>query len=153
MRSRLIGTSAGVRLVLDTNVVLSALLWHGTPHDLISAVVQQEGVVLFSSQHLIRELAGVPRRRKFSEILEVGNTTPEEVLHLYTGFARVVKTNPLSEPVAPDPDDDAVLACALAAKADLIVSGYNDLLVLKNYGSIPIVTVAEALQHVLASNV
>jgi predicted nucleic acid-binding protein len=44
-----------------------------------------------------------------------------------------------------DPDDDHVLACALAAQADLIVSGDAHLLNLKNYQSIPIVAAAEAL--------
>lgn len=140
-----------MRLVLDTNVVLSALLWHGTPHDLISAAVRKEDTTLFSSRDLVRELAGVLQRRKFSEILKVSNTSTEEVLRLYTGFARVVKAKPLSEPVSRDPDDDAVLACALAANADLIVSGDKDLLALEKYNAIPIVRAAQALESLTAT--
>jgi predicted nucleic acid-binding protein len=48
--------------------------------------------------------------------------------------------------VADDSDDDEVLACALAAQADLIISGDRHLLTLKGYQSIPIVSAAEALR-------
>ena len=47
--------------------------------------------------------------------------------------------------VSRDADDDAVLACALAARADLVVSGDADLLVLDSFRGIGIVTVAQAL--------
>ncbi len=55
---------------------------------------------------------------------------------------------PLAEPVCRDPDDDAVLALAIAASADLIVSGDRDLLNLKSFQGIAIVTPAEALRRV-----
>ena len=82
-----------MRLVLDTNVVLSALLWHGTPHELVAAGRKQE-IIFCSSRELIRELAGVLKRRKFSEILKASNITVEEALRLYIGFARVVEAKP-----------------------------------------------------------
>jgi predicted nucleic acid-binding protein len=47
-----------------------------------------------------------------------------------------------------DPDDDQVLALAIAAKAELIVSGDNDLLSLKSFEGIPILAPAEALLHI-----
>jgi len=51
----------------------------------------------------------------------------------------------LRRPIGRDPDDEAVIACALAARADLIVSGDQDLLVLKRYRRIRILNAAEAL--------
>jgi predicted nucleic acid-binding protein len=57
----------------------------------------------------------------------------------------VVEPAPLPQPVCRDPDDDEVLALALAARAELIVSGDNDLLVLQQFEGIPIVTPAQAL--------
>lgn len=52
--------------------------------------------------------------------------------------------------VVRDPDDDHVLACALTARADLIVTGDNDLLDLHAYQNIPIITAAEALRRIEA---
>ena len=52
----------------------------------------------------------------------------------------------LAAPASRDPDDDHVLACALGARADLIVTGDSDLLTLKRFEQIPIVTAAEALR-------
>jgi predicted nucleic acid-binding protein len=57
---------------------------------------------------------------------------------------------PLPRPACRDPDDDHVLACAVAAGADLIVSGDNDLLSLHTYENIPIVTAVAALEKIAA---
>jgi len=57
----------------------------------------------------------------------------------------------LAQRVSRDADDDAVLACALAAKADLIVSGDRDLLTLKIFRDIPIVTPIEAVNRIARS--
>lgn len=53
--------------------------------------------------------------------------------------------------VSRDPDDDQVLACALAAQADLIVSGDADLLDLKSFQGIPILTAARAVERISGS--
>ena len=58
----------------------------------------------------------------------------------------------VAESVSRDPDDDAVLACALAARADLVVSGDNDLLVLKSFEGIPIVTVSQAVRTIVGDS-
>jgi len=63
-------------------------------------------------------------------------------------LADFVAAPPLTQPVCRDPDDDAALACALAAHADLIVSGDDDLLILSTFEGIPIVTPAVALQMI-----
>lgn len=60
-------------------------------------------------------------------------------------LARTVKARPLSERVSRGADDDAVLACALAAGADLIVSGGDDLLVLRQYQGVPVLAARQAL--------
>ena len=54
----------------------------------------------------------------------------------------------LTQQASRDPDDDALLACAAAARADLIVSGDDDVLALKQYRGIPIVTPAQALRRI-----
>ena len=74
-----------------------------------------------------------------------------ELVQDYERLAEVVTPEPLPAPVSRDPDDDHVLACALAAKAELIVSGdKRHLLVLGEYQGIPIRTAAEALGQLTA---
>jgi putative PIN family toxin of toxin-antitoxin system len=136
-----------IRAVLDTNVVLSGLLWHGTPHALLDRV--REGTLIFiSSPALLAELAEVIARPQFDTILVRSNTSRERSLAELHELTEVIAPPPLAEPVCRDPDDDAVLALAIAASADLIVSGDRDLLNLKSFQGIAIVTPAEALRRV-----
>ena len=96
-----------MRLVLDTNVVASALLWGGVPRLLLQAA-REKRVELFTSTALLRP-APTPR-------------------------------------VAPDPDDDVVIGTALAAKADLLVTGDRPLLSVTEYQNVRIVGVSEAVR-------
>ena len=73
--------------------------------------------------------------------------TPTAILNLIREVLRMVQAPALASRVCRDPDDDAALACAKAAHADLIVSGDQDLLVLQAFEGIQIVTVAQALER------
>lgn len=136
-----------MRAVIDTNVLLSGLLWHGTPHLLLEHV--RNGVVtLLSSPALLAELDRVIDRPKFDVILARSNTSRAQTLAEVRQLAEVVDPPPLPQPVCRDPDDDAVLALASAAQADCVVSGDDDLLSLHNFQGIAIVTPAQALNLV-----
>lgn len=134
-----------MRLVLDTNVILSGLLWHGAPHEILERV-RSGALSLISSPILLAELAEVLGRAKFSTILTRAGLSRQHLLHEMRQFAEMVTPAPLPVAVCRDPDDDVVLAAALAAQVDLIVSGDADLLDLHEYQGIPIVTAAEALR-------
>jgi putative PIN family toxin of toxin-antitoxin system len=133
-----------VRLVLDTNATISGLLWQGTPGKLIDAA-QAKTVSLYTSAPLLAELQGVLARAKFAKQLQARALTTVAVFDGYAALAVIVTPASIASAVEIDPTDDAVLACALAARADLIVSGDRDLLQLKHYQHIPIVTPTEAL--------
>ena len=137
-----------MRLVLDTNTVLSALLWRGTPYRLLQAIRNQHpSLQLYSSPVLLEELTDVITRPNFSQRLNSIGKTVRQVLADYIEIVELVE--PLEVPrIVRDPDDDHVLACALAAKAQIIVSGDKDLLDLREYQGIPILTTADALQHI-----
>jgi putative PIN family toxin of toxin-antitoxin system len=136
-----------VRLVLDTNTVLSALLWRGTPYRLLQAIRNQHpSLQLYSSPVLLEELTDVIARPSFSQRLNSIGKTVRQVLADYIEIVELVE--PLEIPrIVRDPDDDHVLACALAAKAEIIVSGDKDLLDLREYQGIQILTAAAALQY------
>jgi putative PIN family toxin of toxin-antitoxin system len=133
-----------VRAVIDTNVLLSGLIWRGTPHLLLEQI-RAGTLSLVSSPALIAELAGIIGRPKFSTTLARSSTDPERMLAEVRFLAEIVEPPPLPVPVSRDPDDDAVLALAVAAQPDLIISGDADLLTLGSHAGIPIVTPAEAL--------
>ncbi len=136
-----------MRLVLDTNVVISALLWRGTPYRLLEVIRQHEGLTLYSSPVLLEELTDVITRPAMTRRLATIGKTARELLADYLEATELVE--PVDVPhIARDPDDDHVLACALAAEASLIVSGDSDLLALEGYERIPIVTPAAALHRI-----
>ncbi len=136
-----------MRTVIDTNVLLSGLLWHGAPHALLEQV-RSGTLTLVTSPALLAELERVIRRAKFEVILTRSNTSRDQALAELRQWAELIEPPPLPQPVCRDPDDDAVLALALAANAALIVSGDNDLLVLGSYAGTPIVDAAQALQRI-----
>lgn len=136
-----------MRLVLDTNAAVSALLWHGTPGKVIDAALSK-AVFLFTSAPLLVELRGVLAREKFAKQLEARGLSVEEVFDGYAALATIVTPAIISPAVARDSTDDIVLATALAAQADAIVSGDAHLLNLKQYQGIPILTAAETVARV-----
>lgn len=135
------------RIVLDTNIVLSGLLWRGPPYGLLTHIGQNPGIQLFSSQALLDELTDVLTRPSPAKRLKLINKTAHEVLADYVNAVTVLQPQPLARPVCRDPEDDEVLALALLAEAQAIVSGDHDLLVLQRFQSIAIITAAQALQR------
>jgi putative PIN family toxin of toxin-antitoxin system len=136
-----------VRLVLDTNTIISGLLWQGTPGKLFD-VVHDGKVTLFTSVPLLDELQGVLNRKKFAHQLDKHRLTAEDFFDGYTTLVVLVTPANIAPTIEKDPADDAVLACALAAQADLIVSGDSDLLTLQTYEGIRIVDAARALERI-----
>ena len=134
-----------MRLVLDTNIVVSGLLWNGVPAQLVDAARADE-IEIFTSRILLAELTRILCRTKFDKVIAAGGLPLDELVLSYAGLATLVAPDPIPATVLNDPDDDHVLACALVAKADLIVSGDRDLLTLKSFREIPIVTAAEAVR-------
>jgi len=99
---------------------------------------------MLSSPALLAELAEVIERPKFKPILARAGTSPQALLADLRQFVEQIDPPPLPAPVSRDPDDDAVLALAVAAQADLIITGDADLLVLGAHADIPILTLAQA---------
>lgn len=137
-----------MRAVIDTNVLLSGLLWRGPAHALLEQV-RNGSVTFLSSPALLAELADVLARPKFDAILSRSNSSREQMLAQVRILAELTEPPPLPKSVCRDPDDDAVLALATAALADVIVSGDDDLLSLVSFEGIPILNPALALLQVL----
>ena len=117
-----------MRAVIDTNVLLSGLLWRGHPHALLEHV-RAGTLALVSSPALLAELTEVIGRAKFDAILTHSNTSLRRSLAWVRQLAEAV-----------DPP--------LAAQVEMIVSGDDDLLVLGNFNGIPVINAAEALWRI-----
>ena len=136
--------TGNMRAVIDTNVLLSGLLWRGTPHQLMEAG-RAGTIALVTSPALLSERDAVIRRPKFHAILARSRIDPDWTLGELRRLAEIVTPPALPDQVSRDPDDDAVLALAVAARADIIISGDADLLALGVHAGIPIVGPAAAI--------
>lgn len=141
-----------MRLVLDTNVVIAGLLWHGTPRWLFDRAIDDDAIELYSSPALIDELGNTLGYPKFTQRIARYETTVEKLVAQYRALLILVLPIHTPRVVARDPDDDEVLALAFAAQVDLIVSGDDDLLSLQTFRGIPIVTPAEAANRIAQSS-
>lgn len=138
-----------MRIVADTNTVASGLIWQGPPRQIIDAA-RAGTITLHTSITLLAELAEIIGRDKFVRPILRAGLSAAALVEDYQRLAVLVEPTLLTEPVSRDPDDDHVLAAALGAQAQLIVSGDKDLLVLGTFSSIAILPAAHALEHIAA---
>ena len=136
-----------MRLVLDTNVVVSALIWGGVPYKLIEAAAAGD-IELVTSSALLAELREVLGREHLASRLAEQRSSVEQAIGFYGELA--ISVSPLATPrvVPGDADDDHVIAAAVAGDAEIVVSGDRHLLSMGSYQGIGIVNAAEAVRRV-----
>lgn len=139
-----------MQAVLDTNVVVSALIWGGTPFKLFEMATEGH-LTLYTSPALLAELREVLTRDHLARRLAQQHTAIDDALRLYEELCIAVTPQSTPRAVPNDIDDDQVIACALAAGVELIVSGDRDLLVLHPWKDIHILNAAEAVRFVVTA--
>jgi len=134
-----------VRVVLDTNVLLAALLTHGTPPEQLYSAWRARQFVLCSCEQQIEEIRRVSRRPFFKQRLARG--AAGRMVNDIRALALMCDPLPRVA-AAPDPEDDFLLATAQAARAEFLVTGdKSGLLALKRRGVTAIVTARALLQR------
>lgn len=137
-----------MRVVLDTNVLVSALITQRTPPDRLYQAWLRNEIELVTSEAQIDELADVLSRPKLRSYVDPGDAA--ELVADIRLRAIVIRDMPIPRR-SPDPKDDAILAAAVAGEAELVVSGDKPgMLALRAVQGIPIRTPREALQIALA---
>jgi len=135
-----------IRAVIDTNIIISGLFWRGLPKQVFEAVIEGRFVAL-TSQALLDELYDALNQNKFAANFAAIEMTADRFMNRYGTIVEQVESSEVPFDVIRDPKDRAVLGCAIGGNADCIVSGDKDLLVLKSYEGIPILTAAQFLQR------
>ncbi|OPY05321.1 MAG: PIN domain protein [Syntrophorhabdus sp. PtaB.Bin184] len=129
------------RIVVDTNVMVSALLFGGNPREVLLQAIRGE-IGLGMSPAMLYELQGVLSRKKFGLAEQLVETVMNEV----TGLSDMVFPRRSVSVIERDPDDNMVLECALEYRAQAIISGDEHLLALAAFENIPILTPAQYLE-------
>ncbi len=127
-----------MKIVCDTNVIVSGMLFGGHSRTILMAVAQGR-VEAFTSPELLHELREVLQRRKF-------RLKPEQiaaVMELVRESFTCVESGMVFSVIADDPDDDRVLEAAHASRASVIVSGDNHLLTLGGWRSVTVLSPAD----------
>jgi putative PIN family toxin of toxin-antitoxin system len=130
------------RVVLDTNVLVSALLFRGELSKIVG-LWQKGKIVPVISKEIFNELRTVLGYPKFSLTQEERDSIIENEILPYFEIVEVVKE---VKGVCRDPEDDKFISCAISASADYIVSGDKDLLDLKHYKSTKIIKASDFLK-------
>jgi putative PIN family toxin of toxin-antitoxin system len=128
------------RVVVDTNVLVSALIKKGKPLELIQRLLDKHTVVL--SSQMLAELADVLSRDKFT----ITNAQIDLFISLLLRKSTVTSVSGNLKVILKDPDDNIVLLTAVNGRADYIVSGDKHLLSLRKFEGTEIVTISQMLE-------
>lgn len=132
-----------IRVVLDTNTLISALLFSGTASRLVP-LWQSRRITVLVSKEILQEYLRVLAYPKFQlGDHEIRALVEEELLP----FAETVRVRRRLAVVRRDPEDDKFLECAVAGRAEHLVTGDRDLRELGSYRGITILTVGEFLER------
>lgn len=135
-----------MKVIVDTNVALSGLLWQGPPNQILKWA-RDEVLEVVVCEETVAELKRVLGYRRFSKRLMELQTSPGDATAYYMNLALFVPTpENLPDQIREDPFDNLFLALASENNARLIISGDHHLLELKAYSNIQIVTPSEACQ-------
>jgi putative PIN family toxin of toxin-antitoxin system len=122
-----------MKLVLDSNVIIAAFAARGLCHSLLEVCLCDH--TIFLSDYLINEIIN-----NLGKKLKLPDQIIEEIISFLKNHTEIVSPQPLEKRICRDQDDDHVISLATSVKSDYIISGDNDLLAIKKYKSINILT-------------
>jgi putative PIN family toxin of toxin-antitoxin system len=128
------------RVVIDTNVLVSALIDDGKPRKLVVKLLDEHTAVV--SRQMLAELADVVARDKFT----VRSSQVDRFLSTLVRMSKIVQDHNRFKVVSEDPDDDVVLNTAYTGRAGFIVTGDRHLLALVQFKKTRILSVNEMLE-------
>ena len=132
-----------MKIVLDSNIFVSSFYWAGNPRKVFDRVANGLDE-LYITKEIIDEIASVMARKKFGT--EIGKVN--DYIRIIESYSIGVVSKNTPKGISRDNEDNKILQCGLDGNVDFIVTGDNDLLVLKAYNNIEIISPAEYLKIV-----
>jgi len=133
-----------MKIVLDTNVLISGIFFSGPPYQILKA--WQEGKIkITASEEILSEYQRVAEElsRQFPSV------DIDRILDLITVHAEIVDASDFQVTICDDPDDNKFIACALASKSKIIVSGDKHLINVSGHKGIQVVKPREFADNYL----
>lgn len=127
------------KVVIDTNIYISALFWGGKPRQVLD-LGRDQNILIFTSLEIEKEIA-----EKLRTKFKLDQEEIDYILLDISSFTIPVKVAERIQAVPDDPEDDKFIECAVQCKADYVVSGDSHLLDLKEYAGIRILKASEFL--------
>jgi putative PIN family toxin of toxin-antitoxin system len=134
------------RVVFDTNILFSAVGWMGNPYHCVQAARQGQCLFL-TCEAILEEL-----REKLRLKRDLSASKAAEITDEICAFSKIVSPPGTLKVISADPDDDAILECAVVGQATHLVSGDRHLLALEKYQNIQIVQAAAFLKLLQAGS-
>ena len=122
-----------IKVVLDTNILISSLFWKGNSRSIVDLAISNKIKSVTSPEILEEEEAVL-----YEDFPEVPYNKIEEIIKDILSYSSVIAAGAITVKGLRDIKDTKVIACAISAKADYIVTGDKDLLILKEYKGIKI---------------
>ncbi|WP_456475636.1 putative toxin-antitoxin system toxin component, PIN family [Candidatus Pyrohabitans sp.] len=140
-----------MKIVLDTNVVVSGFLWRGKPSEILERIDSEEAQLLLSVE-ILEEVERVLEDQKLKSIIESSGQNVKVIMNKLYSMAKIINPQIKLNAVQADPADNKVIECAVEGKADYIVSGDRHLLNLQDYKGIRIVKASEMAEILKQQN-
>ena len=135
-----------LRAGMDTNVLVSGVLWRGVPFELLRWA-EKNSLVIYASLEILAEVHRVLHYPKFQQYIDNQQTSPGELFAKIASLCTIIQVDQVVKGVCSDADDEKFLSCALAANVEVLVSGDRHLLNLVQYQSVRILTAREFYQE------
>ena len=128
------------RVVIDTNIYISAIFWNGKPREVID-LGRGGKITIFTSLDIENEIAG-----KLKTTFKLAGEDVNQILLDFSTFTLPIRINKQLIVVQDDPDDNKFIECAVECRANYIISGDRHLLNLKEYEGIKLIKSSEFLK-------
>lgn len=122
-----------MKLVLDTNVVIAAFAARGLCAEVFEVCLSEHTIIL--SEYILSEI-----REKLTKKINLPKSITKNIIAYLRDTGEIVVPLKLDKSVCRDMDDDTIIGTALSGKAKFIITGDDDLLTLKSYGEVAIIT-------------